>query len=289
MKDASAPKSKFLLGALAVCALATAIFAWQTVQGKKLLEEERAGRTQAESALASLQAESTRLQERFDELEREMQSLAESGNQSAEAALKRQREAEVARRQQTRSERELQSAIANAETEKETLASRLAQAERDRDRLRTELEDAATRQRDMQESIAQAQRLTDALRTELQGKEKALASLETAYQRFKDSNQSGSRQVDLVSKTITNLEDINRRRTALLEQAVRRLRDLGDSYRTVAVRIDSNPGMQSTFNAEVGRLQSGVLAVEDQVSQINNLNTQASQLERRLEQARNSN
>jgi hypothetical protein len=43
------------------------------------------------------------------------------------------------------------------------------------------------------------------------------------------------------------------------------------------------------MGAEVTRMQSAALALEDQISQINNLNAQASRLERKLEQARTAN
>jgi chromosome segregation ATPase len=196
---------------------------------------------------------------------------------------------EEALSQQNRSEREVQSALALTRSERDSLVDRVSALEAELERMRLQLGEADTRERDLQQSLEQAQRVAEAMKAQLQSKDQALASLETAYQRFKDSSQAGSRQLEFVTKTVTNLEDINRRRTAILEQAVRRLRELGDSYRTVAVRIGSNPEMQSTFNAEVGRLQSGVMAVEDQVSQINALNAQASQLERRLEQARTVN
>lgn len=289
MKHAPASRSRLLPGALAVCAIAAVVFGWMALSLRQQIETEREARGQAEAQAASLREEAASLRERFGELERELQAIAESGNQSAEAALRRQREIEAARTQQTRTELEYQSALATARAESENLAGKLVSLEREVASLRTELEDSRTRARDQQERLEQAQRLTEALKVQLAGKDKALASLETSYQRFKDSNQSASRQLELVSNTITGIEDINRRRAAMLEQAVRRLRDLSDSYRTVAVRIDSDPRMQGTFNAEVSRLQSGVLAVEDHVAQINTLNTQASQLERKLEQARNIN
>lgn len=289
MKDASAFRARVLLAALGMSALAAGVFAWQAQSRQQEIVAEREAKEHAEAQVSQLQQEADNLRERLGELTGEMQAIAESGNQSAEAALRRQREVEVARHQQNRTEREFQSTLAATQSERDALAERVAAMGTDLERLRTQLEEVTTRERDLQESLQQAQRVAEALRAQLQSKDQALASLETAYQRFKDSSQSGSRQLDFVTKTVTSLEDINRRRTAILDQAVRRLKEVGDSYRTVAVRIDSNPEMQSTFNAEVGRLQSGVMAVEDQMAQINTLNAQASQLERRLEQARTVN
>lgn len=289
MKDASVFRTRVLAAALGISVVTAGVFAWQAQSRRHEVESERTAKEQAENQVVQLQQEASSLRARLDELTSEMQAIAESGNQSAEAALRRQREVEAARSQQNRTEREFQTALAVTRSERDALVERVAVMETDLEHLRSQLREADTRERDLRESLQQAQRVTEAMKTQLQSKDQALASLETAYQRFKDSSQSGSRQLDFVTKTVTSLEDINRRRTAILEQAVRRLRELGDSYRTVAVRIDSNPEMQSTFNAEVGRLQSGVMAVEDQMAQINTLNAQASQLERRLEQARTVN
>jgi chromosome segregation ATPase len=289
MKDASAFRTRALFAALGISVAAAGIFAWQAQVRRAEVAVEREAREQAENQLSQVQQEASTLRDRLEELTREMRTIAESGNQTAEAALRRQREVEEALSQQNRSEREVQSALALTRSERDSLVDRVSALEAELERMRLQLGEADTRERDLQQSLEQAQRVAEAMKAQLQSKDQALASLETAYQRFKDSSQAGSRQLEFVTKTVTNLEDINRRRTAILEQAVRRLRELGDSYRTVAVRIGSNPEMQSTFNAEVGRLQSGVMAVEDQVSQINALNAQASQLERRLEQARTVN
>jgi hypothetical protein len=95
--------------------------------------------------------------------------------------------------------------------------------------------------------------------------------------------------LEAVSRTLTELEELNRRRVRLLEQAGRRVKDLSENLRTMAVRIDSDPRTQSAMGAEVTRMQSAAMALEDQIAQINNLNAQASRLERKLEQARNAN
>ena len=131
--------------------------------------------------------------------------------------------------------------------------------------------------------------LIAALQEQVKSKEKTLASLEAAYQRYKDSNQESSRQLDVVSKTMADLEDLNRRRLRVIEQASRRMRELSDNLRTMAVRLDTDARGQSGMGAEITRMQSAATNLDDQVAQINNLNAQAAGLERRLEQARGSN
>ncbi|MCW5964770.1 MAG: hypothetical protein KIT83_12080 [Bryobacterales bacterium] len=266
-----------------------AIFSWTNIAERQQLKDEQVARVTAEAEAQRLRNDVASLRSQLDELETEMETIAQSGNLSAEAALRRQREIESTRRAQSLSQQEFEVALANAGAQREVLAERIVQLENSVEQLRDNLASARAREENLRESVEHSRRLTEALQTQIGSKDQAYATLERAYQSFKDSSQSGSRQLETISRTLTDLEEINQRRARILEQATRRLKDLSDSYRTVAVRIDSDPRTQGTLNAEVNRLQSGVLAVEDQVAQFNTLNTQASQLERRLSQLRSAN
>lgn len=273
----------------ALCLVVAGVSVWNHTNLQRMLQDEQASRGAGEAENQRLRGEVSSLRSQLDELETEMESLAESGNLSAEAALRRQREIEKARRDQSLSREQFEAALANTRAQKEELVARIVELDNSVAQLRESLDVARSREETLRESVEQSKRLAEALQAQLTGKDQALTALERSYQRFKDSSQSASRQLETISRTVTELEDINQRRARLLEQAIRRLKDLSDSYRTVAVRIDSDPRTQGTLNAEMSRLQSGVLAVEDQVAQFNTLNTQASQLERRLGQLRSTN
>lgn len=253
------------------------------------LEFERIRADNIEAQKLELQVQASGLRERLGELEAGMQEIADTGNQAAQAALRRQREMERARSQQLATLEETQAALTSARKEQETLAARAAELRSRVESLTAETESLRKSEVELRENLAQSQRLTDALRAEVKAKERTLASLETAYQRYKDANQESSKQLQLVTRTLSELEEINRRRARMLEQAARRVREISDNYRSMAVRIDADSRTQSTLNAEFSRLQSAALAVEDQLSQINNLNAQASRLERQLEKARDIN
>lgn len=262
------------------------LLAWLTVSFRSQVESETSLRRQAEAQAESFREQMTSLREQLAELEGEMQAIAESGNESAEAALRRQRELEQARKAQAQSEQEYNSTLERAEAQRDELAEQLAMMETEMAGLRQQLADARSTETELRDQIERAQRLSDALQTQLKGKEEALSALERSYQRFKDTAGSASRQLDIMSKTVSELQMINERRARQMEQAMRRMRELSENYRTVAVRIDSDPSTQGTLNAEVNRLQSSVLAVEDHLAQIATLNTQASALEQRLAKAR---
>jgi chromosome segregation ATPase len=250
------------------------------------MEAETSQRQQAEAQADSFRRQMDSLRSQLTELQTEMEALAESGNESAEAALRRQRDLDRARQQQAQSEQKYSTALEEAESQRDELAGKLSSMEGEMDVLRKELADARAIQGELRERLEQAQRLSDALQTKLKGKEDALSALERSYQSFKDNSGAASRQLELMTKTVTELQVLNERRARQMEQAMRRMRELSENYRTVAVRIDSDPRTQGTLNAEVNRLQSSVLAVEDHMAQISTLNTQASALEQRLARAR---
>ncbi len=268
---------------------AAALLGWMNTNLGRELEAERNARAASETEVQRQRSETVQVRDQLEALQAEMEEIAASGNLSAEEALRRQREMERTRRVQSVSQQELEVALVNARAERDALSERIGRLESQVEQLGQQLAEAKLREETLAENVAQSKRLAEALQAQLQGKDQILATLERSYQRFKDSSQSASRQLETISRTLTELEELNQRRARILEQATRRLKDLSDSYRTVAVRIDSDPRTQGTLNAEVSRLQSGVLAVEDQVAQFNTLNTQASQLERRLGQLRSAN
>ncbi|MCU0226315.1 MAG: hypothetical protein MUF01_01640 [Bryobacterales bacterium] len=290
--DTKAPVRARRWGWMLLCLIGFAgagVLGWTNAGLLRDLEAERVAKHSSEAEAQRQATEARQIKEELATLQEELESIAASGNQTAEEALRRQREMEKTRRAQSVSQQELEVALTNAKAEQDGLLSRIGRLEAQVEQLGQELVQAKQREEALNESVAQSRRLTEALQAQLLSKEQTLKTLERSYQRFKDSSQSASRQLEVISRTLSELETLNQRRARVLEQATRRLKDLSDSYRTVAVRIDSDPRTQGTLNAEVSRLQSGVLAVEDQVAQFNTLNTQASQLERKLGDLRDAN
>ncbi|MDZ7637886.1 MAG: hypothetical protein U5J83_06490 [Bryobacterales bacterium] len=253
------------------------------------LEYERARAVKAEAEKNDLLEQTAGLRERLSTIERAMEELAAGGSDAAEEALRRQRESAKARSRESVSVGQYQTALSEARAHAEELSQRVVSLESDLATVRQEAEQLRKSETNLSNHQESTQRLVAALQEQLRGKERTLASLESAYQRYKDSNQESSRQMEVVGKTIADLEEVNRRRLRILEQASRRVKDLSENLRTMAVRIDNDTRGQSGMGSEITRMQSAALALDDQINQINNLNAQASRLERRLEQARSAN
>ncbi len=273
---------------VALAALAVGL-AMGVVANVRNLEQERARATKIEAEKNDLLEQTADLRERLASIERAMEELAAGGNQEVEAALRRQRETEKARSREAASVGEYQRALSEARAYSDVLSKKVVSLEQDLATIQQETERLRKDRTDLESQRESSQRLIAALQDQVKTKEKTLASLEAAYQRYKDSNQVSSRQIDVVSKTIADLEDVNRRRLRVLEQASRSMKELSDNLRTMAVRIDTDSRGQSGMGAEINRMQSAATSLDDQIAQINNLNAQASGLERRLVQVRGSN
>ncbi len=253
------------------------------------LEHEQARATAIDAEKKELLDQAAQLRERLSTMEHSMEELAAGGNKEVEAALRKQRETERARSRDAVTAAQYQQALGEARASSEELSKKVVTLEQNLATIQQENEKLRKDGSDLESQRESSRRLIAALQEQVKTKEKTLASLEAAYQRYKDSNQESSRQLDVVSKTIADLEDVNRRRLRVLEQASRRMRELSDNLRTMAVRIDTDARGQSGMGAEITRMQSAATNLDDQVAQINNLNAQAAGLERRLEQARGSN
>lgn len=273
---------------VALIALAGGL-AMGVVTNVRNLEYERARATKIEAEKNDLIEQTEDLRERLSSIERAMEELAAGGNKEVEAALRRQRETEKARSREAASAGEYQRALSEARAYSEVLSKKVVSLEQELATIQQETERIRNEGTELASQRESSQRLIAALQEQLKTKEKTLASLEAAYQRYKDSNQVSSRQIDVVSKTIADLEDLNLRRLRVLEQASRRMKELSDNLRTMAVRIDTDSRGQSGMGAEINRMQSAATSLDDQIAQLNNLNAQASGLERRLEQVRGSN
>lgn len=280
---------KWLWIALAGLAALAAALAFGAVASNRNLEVERSRVAEIAAERDGLIGQTVRLRESLASIEHSMEELAAGGNQEVQAALRRQRESEKARSIEAATAGQYMKALSEAKSQNDELAKRVVALEQDLAAMRREMERAHESGAELESRQESAQRLIAALQEQVKSKERTLASLEAAYQRYKDANQESSRQIEIVSKTIAGLEDLNRNRLRVLEQASRRMRELGDSLRTMSVRIDTDSRGQSGMGTDLNRIQSTATMLDDQIAQMTNLNAQAASLEKRLQQARGSN
>lgn len=140
---------------------------------------------------------------------------------------------------------------------------------------------------DLRESLERTRRVVQATEAELKSKADRLAQMEGAISRLREENAGSAGQLRAISELIREYEELNRRRDNHLTNLQRRYRELTDLYRATMLTIEQqrdNP-MASQL-PDASRIQATVLSAEEDLRQLNALNSQAQRLNQRLRQRR---
>jgi chromosome segregation ATPase len=110
------------------------------------------------------------------------------------------------------------------------------------------------------------------------------ANLETENAKLKVATGETSGRAAEVTRTITNLQDLDRRRDLYLTSITRRYRDITNQFRAMSGMLDSShdPNSSSFSGAALLRIQNDMSLAEDELLQLNDVNAQARQLEKKL-------
>jgi chromosome segregation ATPase len=140
---------------------------------------------------------------------------------------------------------------------------------------------------DLREALEKTRRVVSATEAELTTKTERLVQLEAALARSREERTGATAQVRSVSGLLREFEELNRRRENTLANLQRRYRELTDLYRSTLLTIEQqrdNPAIRQLPDAS--RIQATVLAAEDDLRQVNALNTQAQRLAQKLQAVR---
>jgi chromosome segregation ATPase len=173
----------------------------------------------------------------------------------------------------------LQSQVQSLTTSKSELEASLETANSERRRI-------AASESDLRDALASSRRVVEAMETELKTKTDRIASQEAELRRVRDAGAADTRRTSQIASILTSFEDLNRRRENTLTSLQRRFRDLTDSYRALALRLDTqrdNPSPAPISSAEVSRITAAVQSAEDEIRQLNALNAESQRLTRRLQ------
>lgn len=110
------------------------------------------------------------------------------------------------------------------------------------------------------------------------------ANLETENTKLKNATGEGSARAADFARTITDLQDLDRRRDLCLTSITRRYRDITNQFRAMSGMLDSShdPNSSSFSGAALLRIQNDMSLAEDELRQLNDVNAQARQLEKKL-------
>lgn len=177
---------------------------------------------------------------------------------------------------------QLKESLNTANAAAEQLRTRAAELEGELERLTEENRRLDTRQSELSEKLRGANSVVEALQAELKGKTDRVVPLQMANKQLREENQAANEKISRITQSMSQLEDINRRRDAYLTSILRRYRDVTDQYRALATRLENPAEGAAPAGAELSRIQSTISMAEDDLKQLNSLNVQADRLLRQI-------
>jgi len=177
--------------------------------------------------------------------------------------------------------RELSAAQANITELKAQLSSSNDERER---ALASAQERHLKEQEDWQKQLDAFKQNLDSTQAELEASRQRIAALEADNGKLRGAANEGSARTAEFQRTLADLQDLDRRRDAYLTSLSRRYRDITNQFRAMTGILDSSRDSNANaFNeASLTRIENTVSLADDDLRQLNELNAQARQLEKKL-------
>lgn len=160
--------------------------------------------------------------------------------------------------------------------------NRVAELEASLERATAENKRLTAAEAALQEDLDHTRRIIQAMETEIRAKNDRLTQLETALRKTREELQSLGRRSSAIDSMISEFAELNRRRENTINSLQRRYRDITDQLRALAVRLDTQRDNPAAAIGDLSRIQTAVLAAEEDLRQLNTLNSQSQQLMQKL-------
>ncbi len=166
------------------------------------------------------------------------------------------------------------------------LQAQLSQADDERQKELASVNERYQKEKDdWQNRLAGLEQQLDSTQADLKASRQQIADLEAANARLKSDAGQAVRAAEF-SRALAQLEDLDRRRDAHLTSILSRYRDITSQFRAMSGMLDSarDPNSVAFTGAEVTRIQNAIALADDDLRRLSDLNAQARQLEKKLEQ-----
>ena len=254
--------------------------------GAWLLHTRMHVRSQMQQEIDKAAAEATRERERADALLLENESLrrqlAERGIPAPPPASASRAAEEARRLAAIRELTSAQSRLAETQSALAEARNRIAELEASLERVAAENKRLAVAEAALNEDLDHTRRIVQAMEAEIKAKNDRIAQLETSLRKSREELQSLSQKAGASAPVVADLIELNRRRDITLTSLQRRYRDITDQLRALSVRLDTQRDNPAAAIADISRIQTAVLAAEEDLRQLNTLNSQSQQLMQKL-------
>ena len=140
-------------------------------------------------------------------------------------------------------------------------------------------------QENLQSQLDALKQDVDSAQAELQASRQRVAALEADNAKLKTDSSAVSARADETTRLVAQLLDLDSRRDAYLTSIMRRYRDITSQFRATSGMLGSTRDSNSTSpfsDAALTRIQNAISSTDDDLRQLNELNAQVRQLEKKL-------
>ncbi len=240
-------------------------------------------RTDAFRRLGDIESQNRELRARAGKTARELERLRQAVPQAAPERLP-EAEQRTARPENVETARlliQLREKLASAGESIQQLDTRTRELEATIEKLTADNKRLSADGSDLKETLATTTRILDAVRTELKGKDERLTQVMVTNNQLLEENRKNGDKLSQMPRLLRDLDEINRRREAYVNNILRRYREVTDQYRAIAGRADQ-AGDAGAGSPELTRIQNALQMAEEDLRQLSSLNAQAGRLQQRI-------
>jgi DNA repair exonuclease SbcCD ATPase subunit len=184
----------------------------------------------------------------------------------------------------------LQQQLASAQQNATDLNAKVADLQAQLEKARQEQSRVTASEASLKDQVAAAMQQAEAATAELARRNEQLVRSEAANKKLRDETTGGSMKAAQVLKLTKELQDLSHRREGIMTTILGRYRDITEQYRALARFVDSRRGPEGTPGTglafpspEMTRIQNTVGMVEEDVRQLNAVNAQLLQVQKKLQ------
>jgi len=139
-------------------------------------------------------------------------------------------------------------------------------------------------QEELQSQLDTLKQELDSAQAESQASRQRSSALEADNAKLRSATSGGSAGAPDFGRVVADLQGLDRRREAYLTSIMRRYRDITSQFRAMSGMLDSSrdPNSAAFSGAALTRIQDAVSLADDDLRQLDELNAQARQLEKKL-------
>ncbi len=235
--------------------------------------------------LADIEAQNRELKTRSEQTARELDALRQVVPAPAAEMAPEQRRVQAGSKENIEAARlliQVREKLASAGQSIQQLETRTRELEATIEKLTAENHRLSSAEADIKENLATTSRILEAVRTELKTKDERLTQVMVTNNQLLEENRKNADKLGQLPRLLRDLDEVNRRREAFMNNVLRRYREVTDQYRAVTGRADQLRDAAGAGSPELTRIQNALQMAEEDLRQISTLNAQAGRIQQRI-------